>query len=1214
MAGILVKVKGDGAAVTAAAKSAFGAVPISIEPILRVPPTAVAAGVAPGRESTWLHVAGPTAARNPWDEAHETLAMAFAAGAPEIEVVEPNLDQQWVWRPKDTDRAGNEFGIAAASAADFCAFENQTTEGGRARGPGPVWNLGDAFSQLKKARERVGARQALIRIAHLDTGYDPAHATKPERLLTELQRNFVDRDHPDDAVDRVPPGMELIRNRGHGTGTLSLLAGNMVAADTPGLDGFHDFLGGAPGAGIIAIRIADWVARLTTSTMVEGIEYARAKGAHVLSMSMGGMASDALADAVNLAYQAGMVLVTAAGNNFAWVPSPKSVVYPARFRRVLAACGVMADGRAYAGLAAGTMQGNYGPAEKMATALGAYTPNVPWAQIDCGKIVDMDGGGTSAATPQIAAAAALWLAEHWDTVKTYPEPWMRVEAVREALSGSASKWTPRMNQAETKEKIGQGVLRAFDALALQPLPAAKLKDRMQPPADGTWPWLHLIFGGGVSFGAGLAGDERRRRMLALELTQMAQRVPEVDAAIAAPEADPATITAAARNRYLAAALDAGNPSKPLRAFLEGLLGRQAAVPVLAPDGAPIRRKLVEPEPPPRRLRVYALDPSTARRLATIAVNEATIAVPWDDAPVTREPLRPGPVGEYLEVIDVDPASGKAYDPIDLNDRILLARQGLDPSEGNPKFHQQMVYAVAMDTIGHFEAALGRKALWAPRRAYDAEGNPHFYEVPRLRIYPHALRTANAYYSPEKVALLFGYFPAAAASGSSSAPGNMVFTCLSNDIISHEMSHALLDGLHRRFQERSNPDVAAFHEAFADIVAVFRHFTIRELVRFEIGRAHGELSAAGLLSGLAAQFGEGSGIGGALRDYRPDKVASKRYSETFEPHDRAEILVMAVYAAFLAIVRQRTEDLVRIATGGTGIVPDGALHPDLVDRLTNETCKSATHVLRICIRALDYCPPVDITFGEYLRALITADIDLVPEDARGYRTAFIEAFREWGIPVRDVRTLSPEALTWNAPENDQPDWLKTVFRRVDFGFGRKLERSDIFMLNERNRWRVWEALKTAFAKDPDLCRQFGLMPGVARFNRDGSTFREARAGETTFDVFSVRPARRLAPDGSFRVDIVAAVGQRRAIPLDGENISNGFFWFRGGATLVLDANEGNERIRYSIIKSAGSRQRIEIQRRMELGGPGSPARAMYFGAADQEPFAMMHADRRGDVDG
>ena len=109
------------------------------------------------------------------------------------------------------------------------------------------------------------------------------------------------------------------------------------------------------------MRIADWVVRFTTSTMVQGFDYARAKGAHVLSMSMGGLSSSALVDAINLAYDNGVVMVTAAGNNFAVVPMPKSIVFPARYQRVLAACGVMADGRAYAGLSSGTMQGNYGP-------------------------------------------------------------------------------------------------------------------------------------------------------------------------------------------------------------------------------------------------------------------------------------------------------------------------------------------------------------------------------------------------------------------------------------------------------------------------------------------------------------------------------------------------------------------------------------------------------------------------------------------------------------------------------------------------------------------------------------------------------------------------------------------------------------------------------------------------------------------------------------
>jgi hypothetical protein len=74
----------------------------------------------------------------------------------------------------------------------------------------------------------------------------------------------------------------------------------------------------------------------------------------------------------------------------------------------------MADGRPYIrdAVPAHRMAGNYGPNSKMDTALAAYTPNMPWAEINCPTIVDMDGAGTSAATPQIAAAAALWLQKY----------------------------------------------------------------------------------------------------------------------------------------------------------------------------------------------------------------------------------------------------------------------------------------------------------------------------------------------------------------------------------------------------------------------------------------------------------------------------------------------------------------------------------------------------------------------------------------------------------------------------------------------------------------------------------------------------------------------------------------------------------------------------------------------------------------------------------
>ena len=177
-----------------------------------------------------------------------------------------------------------------------------------------------------------------------------------------------------------------------------------------------------------------------------------------------------------------------------------------------------------------------------------------------------------------------------------------------------------------------------------------------------------------------------------------------------------------------------------------------------------KRKLRNPPKPKRRLRAYALDPSIGKRLASIAVNETVLQVEWEEG------LKPGPVGEYLEVVDVDPATNKVYEPVDLNEPKLLAQDGWHPSEGNPQFHQQMVYAVAMTTIDNFEKALGRKVLWAPDRNWDP-GRRDLSGVRRLRLYPHALRTDNAYYSPEKKALLFGYFQSNAVEGDPTPSGS-----------------------------------------------------------------------------------------------------------------------------------------------------------------------------------------------------------------------------------------------------------------------------------------------------------------------------------------------------------------------------------------------------------------------------------------------------------
>ncbi len=636
-----------------------------------------------------------------------------------------------------------------------------------------------------------------------------------------------------------------------------------------------------------------------------------------------------------------------------------------------------------------------------------------------------------------------------------------------------------------------------------------------------------------------------------------------------------------------------------------------APPEAPPPAPPVRRRGQRETHAPRfrRLRVFALDPGLAATLSTAALATATIEVAYEADAHGNSTLMPGPVGSYLEVVDVDPASDRAYPPVDLDDPRLLASDGLTPSEGNAQFHQQMVYAVGMKTIRAFEEALGRVALWAPRRTQD-HGRAVFEYVPRLRIYPHALRERNAYYSPAKAALLFGYFPAAATVGASVA-GTMTFACLSADIIAHEMTHALLDGVHPHYQEPSNPQVPAFHEGFADIVALFQHFTMTDIVAASMAKARGRIGAAELLGGVAQQFGEAGGRLGALRNYL-DPETGRPKDNPQEAHNLGAQLVFAVYQAFTTIVERRIDDLVRLATGGTGLLPAGELHPVLVERLTRETCKTASQLLRICVRAIDYCPPNDITFGEYLRALITADLDQVADDRLGYRTALIQAFRQQELLPRRLRTISVESLAWRPPLDRKPAWLKSAVAKFNIDWAVTADRWTSYRIARQRRIMLHDHLAAAFARrhGEELADALGLDPNLGAFDEN---FQPVAGHGMTFSVHSLRRARRTRPDGTPANQIVAVIAQRRAEPVDPANPQGRKFWFRGGATLIVDpAPEGafpaQPEIRYAVVKHMLSTKRLDAQRAAAQVPRGSAMRAQYFDTealAGAEPFAMLH---------
>ena len=165
--------------------------------------------------------------------------------------------------------------------------------------------------------------------------------------------------------------------------------------------------------------------------------------------------------------------------------------------------------------------------------------------------------------------------------------------------------------------------------------------------------------------------------------------------------------------------------------------------------------------------------------------------------------------------------------------------------------------------------------------------------------------------------------------------------------------------------------------------------------------------------LAQQFGEGMGMRQALRSSLGSPRDPSELDRRTEPHERGAILLAAIFDAFFSAYANRMAEFLGIA----GSADRATLSAELVNRLATEAAKTAGHFLNMCIRALDYCPPVDITFGDYLRALITADRDLVPDDAHRYRELFIEAFRARGIRPGEVSSYSEESLVWVAPDRE-----------------------------------------------------------------------------------------------------------------------------------------------------------------------------------------------------
>ncbi len=608
-----------------------------------------------------------------------------------------------------------------------------------------------------------------------------------------------------------------------------------------------------------------------------------------------------------------------------------------------------------------------------------------------------------------------------------------------------------------------------------------------------------------------------------------------------------------------------------------------------------------PWPEVRPLQVYAFDPSVGKFVGN-----------YMTASVRYEKLKPGPVGERFAVIDYDGTTGTYYTPVDLDDPKLLISGGLDPSVTDPRFHQQMVYAVASETLQRFELALGRRVHWRLLDSNDADSKAKsLAEASKcLNLFPHAMCQANAFYNPAVHGIVFGYFKASATNPGRNLPGQTVFTCLSHDIIAHETTHAIVDGIRAYFMEPTNIDVPAFHEAFADLAALFAHFSHKEALLNTLQKTGGrlfnqqlranvptdkidepagkddgqpviqsQLASPNPLVGLAQQFGEASGMDSPLRSALGTKVNSNDINVKIEPHDRGSILVAAVFDAYFTVYERRTFDLFRIFRAGGGKIDQEDIPVPLAERLAAEASRTAAEFFAICARALDYCPPIDITFGDFLRAILTADLDFRPDDPDGVRDAFMQAFRLRGMVADGAAAFSEELLFWPKVRVD-PKPL-TVEGLV-FGDPNGLTKAE----KDTNGNRLRE-----FAN---------ANAGLLGF----------RPEHGPIEAPSFHPMFHTGQDGRLYVNMVVELVQTMNVPF-GET-TPGTFPMRNGVTLLIaqDPTDGNvrpaPRVRF-VIQKLWSRERQERVENYylstgQVADDGGPQQGKRF----QIDFGLLHA--------
>lgn len=307
-------------------------------------------------------------------------------------------------------------------------------------------------------------------------------------------------------------------------------------------------------------------------------------------------------------------------------------------------------------------------------------------------------------------------------------------------------------------------------------------------------------------------------------------------------------------------------------------------------------------------------------------------------------------------------------PTDKPDPIFSVQNynGYAPDPNSP----QALAANCMATLYSAQAML-RKYLGSPL--------PKWAATAVLRVYPHAGNQLNAFYDRSSLKFFTGV---------NVHNGQKVHTCLSNDVVTHEFFHSVLDSLKPVLFNTPFIEQAAFHEGFADCGSILHAMSIDPVLTYTAQQLDA-VQISTMASSVAPDLGYAiNGVIGGLRDaavpfYYVDPATLPRTAPknqlSSEVHSFSRVFSSAFYKAILAVYAKVKEP------GGIG---------------TREALIVARDVMATALFNAVKNAPLTPRYMASVASAILVELASTP-----YATDVASVFATWGLTVVNAASTS-----------------------------------------------------------------------------------------------------------------------------------------------------------------------------------------------------------------